>query len=282
MLIELYFIRHGFSYGNALCKLGGIYAPFHKLYPDPPLTQYGKLKSKSQGQLGILNPDIVLSSVLLRAIQTGIEMFPNHTIYPAPYIIEDSYGLDNVSSSISNHEQVLGDKISRVDYRFVTNKTVINNKHQNNRNVTEFIPHTNQSNYLLFLLWVRDHLSDLISTIHPLQKKITIAVITHSYFMKKNLLVLNDYPKNNSIIKQVFTWKKEQNCIDDESSNIKSLNSPLLSPLSPLSNQHFSLIESRIIDEGVDYPDLDIYNKTEKSAANDTLGKTFLWNIVFN
>jgi hypothetical protein len=214
MHIEFYFIRHAFSYGNAIRKLGGIFAPLHKLYMDPPLTQYGKETSSSFEKNNKNNTiDIVFSSTLLRSIETALFMFPQSTIYLAPHLNENAFGLDNWTSPVNKHMSILGDDFRRVSYKYVLN---------NEQLITP-----SPTNPFEFLMWFETNFNQIMDdvksnnnitttnnnttttttdTITNHNTIIKVAIVTHAYFILEYLGLRDHIPKNNAIYKQIFYY----------------------------------------------------------------------------
>jgi hypothetical protein len=253
MLVKIKFIRHSCSYGNVISHLGGIYSILHKFYNDPPLSQFGKNTCQEiSRKISLHDVDFVFSSLLLRAIETGLYMFPDKKIYPIPFVMESSIGFDNCVSSVQNHRNILTDKHNRVVYDFVSN----NNNNNNNNNNFTFTVESNLSNFENFLKWFIEILPNLIQQKYTKEndnpdKHISIAIITHSYFMYNNLNILKKYPKNNAIVEQIYD----------------------------MSNDKLTFISSDLIFEGSDFPTFEQFNNQEKGKNLEK--NNFFWNIMF-
>ncbi len=111
--------RHGESETNAIAR----YAPFYRqlerlLWLDPALTPYGRRTAGAKSirrKLGRPPPDIVISSRLLRAIQTAQLIYPGQPVYAMYGLREIVFGLGNHTSSPEEQQPFL-DKPSLVTY----------------------------------------------------------------------------------------------------------------------------------------------------------------------
>lgn len=77
---------------------------------DASLTDYGVKASKNLAT-SLPPTDAVMTSTLLRAIQTGLYMFPKNTVYPVPYLKEVDYKPPNLPETID----VQKDSITALD-----------------------------------------------------------------------------------------------------------------------------------------------------------------------
>eukprot|EP00927_Polykrikos_kofoidii_P072270 TRINITY_DN68404_c0_g1_i1.p1 TRINITY_DN68404_c0_g1~~TRINITY_DN68404_c0_g1_i1.p1 ORF type:complete len:311 (+),score=41.34 TRINITY_DN68404_c0_g1_i1:62-994(+) len=87
--VEMLLMRHGQSQGNVFPRQG----PFG--LTDPALTADGRAQASTAGthMSALPKPDIVMSSCLLRAMETALNAFPNDTVvHVAPYISELNWG----------------------------------------------------------------------------------------------------------------------------------------------------------------------------------------------
>lgn len=191
MHITFYFIRHGFSCTNAIYE----YAPWyyqHKryFYLDPVLTKYGREQSLLAANI-VNDVDLVLSSGLMRSIETGLYMFPNHTVHVIPYIAENVPGWGNYSNSIDEQKKYLGPLEPRVNYDAIV-------ENPSTANISDFSQ---------FLKWIKTLLKT--SDIIPKDAKhLKIAVMTHSNFMMSSLK-LAVRPKNNAIVEQCYEFNDD-------------------------------------------------------------------------
>jgi len=108
--VRIQFIRHAFSCANmvqqfakkgSLKRWGGSLG--QHFLRDPMLSECGAVRSASAGEMlgntAKAPPDFVLSSSMLRAMETAAYMFPGSTITPVPYISENrhiDWELDNL------------------------------------------------------------------------------------------------------------------------------------------------------------------------------------------
>jgi len=127
----------------------------------------------------------------MRTIETAHELFPNHTVYPMPYVGNFDLREDNLPLPISCQKKILTqlhDTIHWVNWKYVDHLP------EKNRGCADFIK---------FL----DYYTKL-----PIYEDSTtqnIAIVTHSKLMKAILSKLsisddNDIVENNTIIKIVY------------------------------------------------------------------------------
>jgi broad specificity phosphatase PhoE len=246
MILNLFFIRHGFAYNNAVSKLTGIYCPLHKLCKDPSLTEFGKLTSSELANMLSFEPDLILSSVLLRSIETALYMFPTKSIVVVPHLSENLFGLDNTVSTIDRHKLILKNNFDRVDYQFVRNKA----------NPNYFSNDSQLPSFEKFLHWLAENIT-MVTQIHS--PEINIAIVTHSYLMYHHIPINQPYyPKNNAILKQVYQIQEKdgKNYID----------------------LHIHQDKAEKIFDGIDVPSLVEFNKTENIHKNNN---SLFWNLMF-
>lgn len=146
--VEILFVRQGHSCGNALHAQGekkgmtgvvsGKVADAKTLnhavkFLDAPLTNCGKHQSQLTGKqlrdaLKKQNWkwDAVLSSTLLRAMETGTYMFPGETVYPVPFLAEHGFGPSKgpLNRPRNLKEQKFIFKNDPVEFQFVPNATL--------------------------------------------------------------------------------------------------------------------------------------------------------------
>lgn len=170
MKVTLYFIRHGESQANILPY------PHFMLLRDPLLTRKGILKSKKVSRKAPC-VDIVLSSFLLRAMQTAHLMFPKKHVYCVPYLNELSNSMDTYPYDVLEQKK-------RLRNVFGTTKWLTNyeSKLRRTRNMKKF-------------------LKLVIKLLSGTTKKhVRIAVVGHSLWMMKYLRIPK--PENNQIVKR--------------------------------------------------------------------------------
>ena len=108
MIITVFLIRHGLSCCNILHHDQIKYLAYANTFrQDPYLTEIGK-KQSTRGSKYIENKlppiDIVLSSPLIRAIETALYMFPENEIDVTPYICESNKSLENRPLSVKKQK----------------------------------------------------------------------------------------------------------------------------------------------------------------------------------
>ena len=285
MIVKIKFIRHACSYGNIISALGGMYSILHKFYYDPMLTEFGKLSCSSETKKEKV--DIVCCSLLSRAIETALYMYPVEKIHVVPFVIESSYGLDNCVSSIETHKQLFSMNLhSKISYDYVmdtngkyTDDAVTSNyqrfmsfikitllpslKGNNSKLGLSSLPipslNNNKSNQNILntTTTTTTPTNTTFDTSPQDQDEINIIVITHSHFMYKNLENVMTYPKNNTIVEQIYEY-------DNNESELK-------------------LLSSTVIYEGVNLPNIDEFHASEAQNKNNnnTIYNNFLWKLMF-
>lgn len=176
--IKLFFIRHAFSCGNYK-NTKSIFGYISNLFvSDPHLSDLGKDQLRSHKQLisEYIKPHYVLSSSLLRAIQTAQGLFPEFTVNVSPYISETGIGLSNTPLKPSEQAKHLEDP-DKVKYKYLgkegdLDKLFLDKKSKYSR-----------PNFKKFLKWLSMVLRNKIRN-----EPIRIAVVSHGNFIKKMLL----------------------------------------------------------------------------------------------
>ena len=180
MKLCFYMIRHGLSCGNILYHPDIKLVPLNSFYRDPYLTQKGveqSTKCSEYIESKLPKIDIVLSSSLIRAIETGLCMFPNNIVEVAPYICESVKTLENMPHDYKIQSKRLQEKVK-------SNERV---KHCTQK---KGLHESNLKNFVSYLLENYDVIDK------------EIAVITHSNFMMK-IIGIKERMRNNSIYKVV-------------------------------------------------------------------------------
>lgn len=230
--INIYMIRHGISETNALQKTGIMGWIKHLFVRDPCLVKDGINDSQNKGQWikKIQNlrktenikynkasykfidstscnclPDkfeFVMSSELMRAIETAACMFNEKKIYVVPYVSEIQGYKNIVPKSIKTQQNFISTKYPRsnVDWSNIKKKS--------------------KPNYKKFKKFLEDFLESKFSNkefqeYYKNKSEINVALVTHSLYMMKNVISpsVSNYnccfmwrfntkkPKNNSIFK---------------------------------------------------------------------------------
>ena len=180
MKLSFYMIRHGLSCGNIIYHPDINLVPLNSFYRDPYLTEKGVEQSTKCSKYieSKLPPiDIVLSSSLIRAIETALCMFPKNIIEIAPYICESVKTLENMPHDYKSQNKRLQEKVK-------------NNERVKHYTDCKGIHESNLKNFIKYLL----------ENYNVIDKE--IAVVTHSNFMMK-ILGVKQRMRNNSIFKVV-------------------------------------------------------------------------------
>lgn len=178
MILNIFFIRHGLSCSNVLHYTHPHASIINTCNKDPFLSTMGVNQSKKSSVFlakKIPSFDIVLSSPLIRAIETGLCMFPNNIVEISPYICEIRNSLENIP--FSQKKQI--DRLSSKNESYKQVKFCYNTPGLTDNNLKKFIKYLLQN--------------------YDVESK-NIAVITHSLFLMK-ILKTKDKMKNNSVTK---------------------------------------------------------------------------------
>lgn len=174
MKVKITFFRHGESQANTVQNQMVCGDVRHLFMRDPTLTDTGKQKSiESQEEAPVA--DIILSSQLLRAIQTGLWTYPKKFIHVVPYLNELGGGLDNLPHDKTQQKEILGNDFYRVIF-------------------TEDLPELN------FMIYLQKH---ILPRFKGKKECVHISMFTHSRFMKKYLKMnLADLPNNTMVTRE--------------------------------------------------------------------------------
>jgi broad specificity phosphatase PhoE len=206
MSINVYFIRHGFSYANATHM--GIVVDDHTKYIDSPLTTTGLEFSETAGKRITkyfkkkkINIEGVYCSLLMRAIQTACKMFPENEITPICHIKE----LDNENADrLENGER----KMKKLGRMFPKTKI---------KGEKLFSKCKNSTDYEKFLKFIENKIDE----------EKNIVVVTHSMYMKRNLHM--KLPRNNEVYKVTYVktpngvYQTEAMLVQEGMKSIKNL-----------------------------------------------------------
>jgi len=178
MKLSFYLIRHGLSCGNIIYHPDINLVPLNSFFRDPYLTEKG-VEQSNKCSVYVKNKlpqiDIVLSSPLIRAIETALCMFPDNIIEIAPYVCESVRTLENIPHNYKNQNKRLQEKVKNHERV----KHCTHNKGLHESSLKNFIKHL-QENY------------------NVIDKE--IAIVTHSNFMM-NIIGVKEKMRNNSIFK---------------------------------------------------------------------------------
>mmetsp|Transcript_110889 Transcript_110889/g.236853 ORF Transcript_110889/g.236853 Transcript_110889/m.236853 type:complete len:421 (+) Transcript_110889:59-1321(+) len=219
--IRLLITRHGFSCANYAGK-------FHKSWSigkatqvsitDPLLTHGGSIVSMQQGAAverwlkknDIPGIDAVLSSSLARAQETAALQFPGKPVIPVPYLSETGMGYDNTARDLDWQVKAVSEAVKEVR---PSNDTL----YQVNMHFLKAIGDGGAGDWQqfrkflaeIFLPWLEDRLPPT----KPLGSPITLAVVTHSNFMKEGELKqkcssnYQDGAKNNQVVELSYVFR---------------------------------------------------------------------------
>ena len=206
--VVIHFMRHAQSCANIISRYKPWYEQWKRyLIHDPPLSSFG-IRSAMDVQIRhyrrlYSGVHIVLTSCLLRAIQTACYVFPDDVmIFPAPFLVEHGTGLENTIRQLKYQVNVLTpSQKRRVDYRFVVEKKGTN---------FYFSKEAGQVHFRKFLEWLTLHL-DVLKELaqekkqHSKTKTFHLAVVSHGHVMGRNLHIPDPY--NLGMIKQKYHWQ---------------------------------------------------------------------------
>jgi hypothetical protein len=145
----------------------------HLFMRDPELTEQG-VQSSISCQSEAPDVDIVLSSELIRAIQTALWTYPKRFIHIVPFLNELGTGLDNLPRKLEEQKQILEKDYYRVIF-------------------------TEDSHEESFIVYLQKYIIPRFKS----KTLLKIAIFTHSRFMKKHLnMQLTDLPNNVKITKE--------------------------------------------------------------------------------
>lgn len=95
---------------------------------DSIVSDYGVKAARTTANANIPKPDVVFTSPLLRAIETGLYQFPGKTVvYPAPYLKESSSVPPSLPLATSQQKQILikmdgTSAAARTNFQYTTNE----------------------------------------------------------------------------------------------------------------------------------------------------------------
>lgn len=227
--VKILFIRHGFSCANMKKYLGGYFGKFKQGFTrDPVLTAKGVNDAERVSkEFAKFQPDIVMSSMLTRAIETALYLFPNKTVYVAPFIREKGNIFD--SSNRPSDPDIAKKKIAKnyqfvhatkkvpyvnVDYSFVTGskKQILRKRNDPESWKNCQVPWSmaEQINYGAFLNWLACAWSHMLSVSQSARvkstKELRIAVVGHGRYIRKYVTEgkVSGKPQNISAVEMNF------------------------------------------------------------------------------
>jgi len=222
--VQLLVTRHGLSCANIAQKWVGNWDVGRGFIHDTLLSGAGESGSieaardvKRFLESHSLTVDAVLSSVLARAMQTAIYMFPEHAdsapVHVMPYIREIGRGLSNAPKSQAEQpahlQSALGGKPLDLDYKWVN----------------EF--GFEQGSWEEFLHFLEQFfLPELVSK-KGSDTTIVLPVVTHSNFMRDSLRKCSkawtdkgaDKPLNNQVVNMVYEFEARDEVPERDAEN---------------------------------------------------------------
>lgn len=229
--VTLLLARHGYSCANALQDFGtsSFSQGNHFGMRDPLLTTCGILKaqeaSRSLESLGTV--DAVLTSSLLRAIETAAHLFPANSLVPIPYISENTPGDDNTPLDVN------GQTTKITDLRLLTlgtgydrgRDTILSALFEQKIDMKWMLHHAygpfaeshqTTASWDNFLQFVAEEIIPLLP--HEASQNLRIAVVTHGSFLANAPLVneecevkqqlYNTRPDNNQVLSLSFEYRE--------------------------------------------------------------------------
>lgn len=218
--VEILLTRHGVSCANIVnyftesislsSAFGGNLGNLnHARMKDPMLCEAGKKFANSSKQTGTV-PDAIISSVLVRAIETAINQFGS-PVYVAPFIREAGLGKDNQWNDRST-------QLRQLSERYGTNFQV-------NYKYAELLTYEPEGDWTKFINFLgQTFLPDLVRDLGKSSgEPIVLAVVSHSNFMlegevfdacsnKAGLFQNNPKkpkPRNNQVVKLSYRFSSE-------------------------------------------------------------------------
>lgn len=174
MKVKVYFIRHGESEANVAQHQQTCGVIKHLFMKDPSLTAHGvDVCKESANHAPVV--DIVLSSQLMRAMQTALLTYPSRFVQIVPFLNELGGGLDNSPLSTEEQNAILGKDSNR-------------------------IIRLHKKQELNLLEYLRKH---IVSTF-PNREELKIALFTHSRLMRKYLGVTLAELENNIVMEREY------------------------------------------------------------------------------
>lgn len=200
MKIDLIIVRHGFSYSNCVQKHQSFFSQWKRaVFPDPALTKFGveQIRAIRDHVDFESEVDLVLSSPMLRAVQTAVELFPSRQIWLTPFTKEVHMGVSNSPWTITRQKEHFTEKDwERIHYDFVSDEK------------GKFSPQAYVADFNQFLKWLAQHLPRVLKLNHVKikgRKKLTIVLAGHSGMMRK-ILGLNSRPNNVQAFLLPLKW----------------------------------------------------------------------------
>ena len=174
MKVKVYFIRHGESEANVAQHQQTCGVLKHLFMKDPGLTKHGINTCQICARDAPV-VDIVLSSQLMRAIQTALYTYPTRFIQIVPFLNELGGGLDNSPLNPEEQNILLGKE----------SKRIIRLDKRQELNLLEYL---------------RKH----IVPTFPNKSELKIALFTHSRLMRKYIGASLSELDNNIVMEREY------------------------------------------------------------------------------
>jgi hypothetical protein len=176
---------------------------------EPPLTNYAISDIITKGQKHAGKPDVVLSSTLLRAMQTASFLYPDKTVYVAPFIRETSPGPSNYPLHPVKQTEIFYKVNREHGNQGVLNYKFVSGKGEETSRVSW--KSAQDIDFNMFIFWLEMVLPYLLTLegVSEEKKDITVAVAGHSSFMQKYIgSIKKDKPDNVGMVELNFCYKK--------------------------------------------------------------------------
>mmetsp|Transcript_9766 Transcript_9766/g.20846 ORF Transcript_9766/g.20846 Transcript_9766/m.20846 type:complete len:372 (-) Transcript_9766:64-1179(-) len=181
--VDFLLVRHALSCANVIEKHGANFfaQKSHVLMRDPRLTNCGVAATERAAQPTKDNagsPDVVVSSSLMRAIETALHQFPGSQVIPVPFLSEKSVGQDNTPKDVESQVQLL--QYMELDHR--VNETFMK--------MPEFENGRRNPSWKKFVAFAEDYVvPGLVEQLKaagekPGSRPLKVAVVTHSMFIR--------------------------------------------------------------------------------------------------
>lgn len=207
--VNLLVTRHALSCANIVHSNGGRTSWQHSRMLDPSISQCGVDRARRAAEAVAVHLqnrtiDFVLSSSLTRAMETAIHQYPEHLIIPVPYLSEKSPGYDNRPADVDSQIASLSTRYPYVHGR-------INFEWMRHRVWGEARHRYNEPSFASFLAFL---VEDFLPRIAFDGNEVTIAVVTHSHFMKDEEPIASHCsslwdadtgkPRNNQVVEMSY------------------------------------------------------------------------------
>ena len=200
--VNFYFIRHGQSEHNVRNSM-----TTYMSEKDPLLSELGILTGLKKGKEAKhdkkINPDLILSSPLLRSIQTAYYMFiydnidiENKKIHIVPYVCEIDPTLPNKIME-TNHPEAIEQQDIILENHFEKKRITKDKRPEIIRDTKAYTPqnYNKKNSFSKFINWFFNESNFRMNIYNGLN----VVVVTHSNLMKREF-GLQEKPKNNAII----------------------------------------------------------------------------------